>query len=200
MLADAGRCRSSSRPTGWRPARAWSSPRRASEAEAAIDACFSAARFGAAGAEVVIEEFLDGEEASFFALVDGETALPLATAQDHKRAFDGDQGPNTGGMGAYSPAPVMTPALIAPHDGRDHLPDRARHGGARHAVQGRALCRADDHGRAAPSSSNTMCRFGDPETQVLMLRLKSDLLPALLATADGVLDDVRRCAGTTTPR
>ena len=77
----------------------------------AIDDCFGGA-FGAAGAEVVIEEFLDGEEASFFALVDGETALPLATAQDHKRAFDGDQGPNTGGMGAYSPAPVMTPELV----------------------------------------------------------------------------------------
>ena len=82
------------------------------EAMPAIDDCFGGA-FGAAGAEVVIEEFLDGEEASFFALVDGETALPLATAQDHKRAFDGDQGPNTGGMGAYSPAPIMTPALCA---------------------------------------------------------------------------------------
>ena len=82
------------------------------EAEAAIDACFSGA-FGTAGAEVVIEEFLTGEEASFFALTDGETVLPLATAQDHKRAFDGDQGPNTGGMGAYSPAPIMTPELCA---------------------------------------------------------------------------------------
>ncbi len=82
------------------------------EAEAGIDVCFSDA-LGAAGAEVVIEEFLDGEEASFFALVDGETALPLVTAQDHKRAYDGDEGPNTGGMGAYSPAPIMTPQLIA---------------------------------------------------------------------------------------
>ena len=79
-------------------------------AEAAIDACFAGA-FGDAGEELVIEEFLRGEEASFFALVDGETALPLATAQDHKRAYDGDQGPNTGGMGAYSPAPIMTAAL-----------------------------------------------------------------------------------------
>ena len=81
------------------------------EAEAAIDACFSGA-FGAAGAEVVIEEFMEGEEASFFALCDGETALALATAQDHKRVGDGDTGPNTGGMGAYSPAPVMTPEMI----------------------------------------------------------------------------------------
>ena len=81
------------------------------EADAAIDACFSGA-YGAAGAEVVIEEFLDGEEASFFALCDGESALALATAQDHKRVGDGDTGPNTGGMGAYSPAPVMTPVMI----------------------------------------------------------------------------------------
>ena len=110
---------------GLPPARAWSSPRRAEAAHAAIDDCFGGA-FGAAGAEVVIEEFLDGEEASFFALVDGETALPLATAQDHKRAFDGDQGPNTGGMGAYSPAPIMTPALCAQVMERDHRADRAR--------------------------------------------------------------------------
>ncbi len=118
------------------------------EANAAIDACFSGA-FGAAGAEVVIEECLVGEEASFFALVDGETALPLATAQDHKRAFDGDQGPNTGGMGAYSPAPIMTPALVRPRHGGDRPADRPRHESARHAVQGRALCRADDPGRGA---------------------------------------------------
>ena len=86
------------------------------EAEAAVDACFAGA-FGAAGAEVVIEEFLRGEEASFFALFDGTTALTLATAQDHKRAFDGDQGPNTGGMGAYSPAPMMTDDAVPPHHG-----------------------------------------------------------------------------------
>ena len=116
--------------------------RRARQRTSAIDDCFGGA-FGAAGAEVVIEEFLDGEEASFFALVDGETALPLATAQDHKRAFDGDQGPNTGGMGAYSPAPIMTPALCAQVMERDHPADGAGDAGARHAVQGRALCRAD---------------------------------------------------------
>ena len=81
------------------------------EALAAVEACFAGA-FGDAGAEVVIEEFLEGEEASFFALCDGKTALPLATAQDHKRVGDGDTGPNTGGMGAYSPAPVMTPAMV----------------------------------------------------------------------------------------
>ena len=130
------RCRSWSRPTGLPPARAWSSPQTREEADAAIDACFAGA-FGAAGAEIVIEEFLDGEEASFFALVDGETALPLATAQDHKRAFDGDQGPNTGGMGAYSPAPIMTPELCAQVMERDHQADR------------RARCRrAARHSRA----------------------------------------------------
>ena len=118
------------------------------EAEAAIDACFSGA-FGTAGAEVVIEEFLTGEEASFFALTDGETVLPLATAQDHKRAFDGDQGPNTGGMGAYSPAPIMTPAALRSRHGGDRRPDGRRHARTRHAVQGRALCRADDQRRGA---------------------------------------------------
>ena len=102
------------------------------EADDAIDACFSGT-FGAAGTEVVIEEFLTGEEASFFALVDGETALPLATAQDHKRAYDGDQGPNTGGMGAYSPAPIMTPERCARSHGRDRAADGARDDGAGHA-------------------------------------------------------------------
>ena len=82
--------------------------------------------FGDAGAEVVIEEFMQGEEASFFALCDGEHAMPLATAQDHKRAFDGDKGPNTGGMGAYSPAPVMTDGDVRAGDGGDDLSDAAR--------------------------------------------------------------------------
>ena len=144
------RCRSSSRPTAWRPARAWSIAETREQAAAAIEACFAGA-FGAAGAEVVIEECMVGEEASFFALIDGTHALPLAAAQDHKRAFDGEQGPNTGGMGAYSPAPVMTRGDHPAHHGRDHLADRARHGGARHAVQGRAVRRPDDHRRAAPS-------------------------------------------------
>ncbi len=130
------------------------------EANAAIEDCFGGA-FGAAGAEVVIEEFLAGEEASFFALVDGETALPLATAQDHKRAFDGDNGPNTGGMGAYSPAPIMTPALMRASDGADHHADRARHASARHEVQGRALCRADDRARSG-EADRIQCPFRRP--------------------------------------
>ncbi|MGV1015315.1 MAG: phosphoribosylamine--glycine ligase [Methyloceanibacter sp.] len=155
------------------------------EAETAIDACFSGA-LGKAGAEMVIEEFLDGEEASFFALVDGETALPLATAQDHKRAFDGDQGPNTGGMGAYSPAPIMTEALSAQVMERIVMPTMR-------AMQARGIPFKGvlyaglmiKDGVAKLIEYNV--RFGDPEAQVLMLRLKSDLLPALLATAEGRL-------------
>ncbi len=155
------------------------------EANRAIDACFSGA-FGTAGAEVVIEEFLVGEEASFFALVDGETALPLATAQDHKRAFDGDQGPNTGGMGAYSPAPIMTQALCARVMEEIILPTvramKAR-GTPFKGVLYAGLMIQD----GAPKLIEYNVRFGDPETQVLMLRLKSDLLPALLAVAEGKL-------------
>ena len=158
------------------------------EAREAIDACFEGA-FGAAGAELVIEEFLDGEEASFFALVDGETALPLATAQDHKRAYDGDQGPNTGGMGAYSPAPIMTPELIARTMDEIVLPTVA-------AMQARGtkfkgvLYAGLMIKNGAPKLIEYNVRFGDPEAQVLMLRLKSDLLPALLAVAEGDLGDL----------
>ncbi len=151
----------------------------------AIDACFSGA-FGAAGAEVVIEEFLEGEEASFFALTDGETVLPLATAQDHKRAFDGDQGPNTGGMGAYSPAPIMTPALCARVMEEIVAPTvRAmrERGTPFKGVLYAGLMIKD----GAPKLIEYNVRFGDPEAQVLMLRLKSDLLPALLAVAEGRL-------------
>ncbi|MEZ5827283.1 MAG: phosphoribosylamine--glycine ligase [Hyphomicrobiales bacterium] len=158
------------------------------EADAAIDACFSGA-FGAAGAEVVVEEFLAGEEASFFALVDGEIALPLATAQDHKRVFDGDQGPNTGGMGAYSPAPVMTPKLCTNVMHQIILPTvRAM------KVRGmpyKGVLYAGlmvDGGRAKLIEYNV--RFGDPEAQPLMMRLNSDLLPALLATAQGELSAI----------
>ncbi len=157
------------------------------EAYAAIDACLSGA-FGA-GAEIVIEEFLDGEEASFFALVDGETALPLATAQDHKRAYDGDQGPNTGGMGAYSPAPIMTPELSAQTMERIIMPTvramQAR-GTPFKGVLYAGLMLKD--GTAKLIEYNV--RFGDPEAQVLMLRLKSDLLPALLAVAEGRLREI----------
>jgi phosphoribosylamine---glycine ligase len=158
------------------------------EAESAIDACFSGA-FGSAGSEVVIEEFLEGEEASFFALSDGKTALALATAQDHKRAFDGDQGPNTGGMGAYSPAPIMTEALSARVMEEIVLPTvraMSERGTPFKGVLYAGLMIQD----GAPKLIEYNVRFGDPEAQVLMLRLKSDLLPVLLAVADGRLAGV----------
>jgi phosphoribosylamine---glycine ligase len=158
------------------------------EAREATDACFGGA-FGAAGAEVVIEEFLHGEEASFFALVDGTTALPLVTAQDHKRAFDGDQGPNTGGMGAYSPAPIMTDALCRRTMTEIIEPTvraLARAGTPFKGVLYAGLMIED----GAPKLIEYNVRFGDPEAQVLMLRLKSDLLPALLAVAEGRLGGV----------
>jgi phosphoribosylamine---glycine ligase len=158
------------------------------EADAAIDACFSGA-FGTAGARVVIEEFLDGEEASFFALVDGSAALPLATAQDHKRAFDGDKGPNTGGMGAYSPAPIMTPELCTRVMEEIVLPTvraMAERGIPFKGVLYAGLMIKD--GAAKLIEYNV--RFGDPEAQVLMMRLESDLLPAFLAVADGDLSGV----------
>jgi phosphoribosylamine--glycine ligase len=158
------------------------------EAEAAVEACFSGA-FGIAGAEVVIEEFLRGEEASFFALVDGKTALALAAAQDHKRVGDGDTGPNTGGMGAYSPAPVMTEAMIARTMDeiiRPTVAAMAARGTPFKGVLFAGLMITDE----GPKLIEYNVRFGDPETQVLMLRLESDLLAALLSTADGTLGSV----------
>jgi len=155
------------------------------EAEAAVDAMFGGA-LGEAGGELVIEDFLDGEEASFFALCDGETAIPLATAQDHKRAFDGDKGPNTGGMGAYSPA----------HNIDAVMSDRIMHDIIRPTVRAMKAIGAPYKGvlyaglMIAPDGPKLIeynARFGDPETQVLMLRLMSDLVPALLASRDGML-------------
>ena len=144
-------------------------------------------RFGAAGEEIVIEEFLTGEEASFFALVDGETALPLAAAQDHKRAGDGDTGPNTGGMGAYSPAPVVTEEIAERIMARIVRPTVAamKEAGAPFKGVLYAGLMIED---GEPRLLEYNVRFGDPECQALMVRLASDLLPALIASADGVLD------------
>jgi phosphoribosylamine--glycine ligase len=155
------------------------------EAEAAVAACFGGA-FGAAGAEVVIEELLEGEEASFFALVDGTHVLPLASAQDHKRVGDGDTGPNTGGMGAYSPAPVMTPEVTRRTLEEIVLPT-VRGMAERGAPFKGVLFAVLMIGAEGPKLIEYNVRFGDPEAQVLMMRLKSDLLAALLATVDGVL-------------
>jgi phosphoribosylamine--glycine ligase len=155
------------------------------EADDALDMMFGGG-LGEAGGEVVIEEFLDGEEASFFALCDGETALPLTTAQDHKRVYDGDKGPNTGGMGAYSPAPNIDEAMAERIMGEIIMPTlKAMQalGSPYKGVLYAGLMIAAD----GPKLIEYNARFGDPETQVLMLRLKSDLVPALLAARDGML-------------
>jgi phosphoribosylamine--glycine ligase len=158
------------------------------EANEAIDMMFSGG-FGAAGAEVVVEEWMIGEEASFFALCDGTHALALASAQDHKRVGDGDTGPNTGGMGAYSPAPVMTPALterVMAEIIRPTLAGMAKRGTPFQGVLFAGLMITAQ----GPKLIEYNTRFGDPECEVLMPRLKSDIVPALLAACDGVLDRV----------
>jgi phosphoribosylamine---glycine ligase len=156
------------------------------EAQAAVDEIF-AGRFG--GAECVIEEFLEGEEASFFVLCDGKNILPLATAQDHKRVGDGDTGPNTGGMGAYSPAPCMTPELCNEAIERIIKPTVQALIDMGHPYKG-VLYAGLILTRDGPKLIEYNARFGDPETQVLMPRLKDDLLTLLLASADGTLDKV----------
>ena len=155
------------------------------EAEAAIEMILGG-ELGAAGAELVIEEFLDGEEASFFALCDGETALPLASAQDHKRAFDGDKGPNTGGMGAYSPALIIDAAMSARVMAEIVQPTLCAMKGMGAPYKG-VLYAGLMITAEGPKLIEYNVRFGDPECQVLMPRLMSDLLPALLASRDGVL-------------
>ncbi len=162
------------------------------EAHAAIDDMLTANRPGVAhnagGARVVIEEFMAGEEASFIVLCDGTHVLPLATSQDHKRIFDGDQGPNTGGMGAYSPAPVVTPNVHARAMQDIVLP--TIQGMARDGIPFSGFLYAglmiDAQGQ--PRTVEFNCRLGDPEAQVILMRLKSDLFEVLLHAADGTLD------------
>jgi phosphoribosylamine--glycine ligase len=156
------------------------------EAFAAIDHILIEDAFGDAGAAVIVEEFLEGEEASFFALVNGRTMVPLASAQDHKPAFDGDEGPNTGGMGAYSPAPVITPDLADTIMGRIMWPTvRAM------AAEGRPYSGLLYAGvmitKEGPKVLEFNVRFGDPECQPLIMRMKSDVLEALIACRDGQL-------------
>jgi phosphoribosylamine--glycine ligase len=158
------------------------------EAEAAIDDALGG-RFGAAGARVVIEEFLEGEIGSLFALCDGESAMLFGWAQDHKRAFDGEQGPNTGGMGTYSPAPVFTPELV--EQVRTRLVEPAFAGIAADGAPYRGVLfvelMATKHG---PKLVEFNVRFGDPECQALMLRLESDIVPYLKACATGTLNQL----------
>jgi phosphoribosylamine--glycine ligase len=156
------------------------------EALAGIDEIFGGA-FGDAGAEVVIEEFMEGEEASFFVLSDGLNALPIGTAQDHKRVGEGDTGPNTGGMGAYSPAPVLTEAIQQQAMDQIVLPtirEMARRGTPYQGVLYAGLMIRDGQARLVEYN----CRFGDPETQVLMIRLGAQALDLMLACAEGRLD------------
>jgi phosphoribosylamine--glycine ligase len=155
------------------------------EAAAALDTMFDGG-FGAAGAELVIEEFMTGEEVSFFALVDGETVLPFGSAQDHKRVGDGDTGPNTGGMGAYSPASIFTPELEARALDEIVRPTAralAEAGTPYSGILYAGLMLTPD----GPKLVEYNARFGDPECQVLMMRLESDLLALMLATAKGEL-------------
>ncbi|MGE0829484.1 MAG: phosphoribosylamine--glycine ligase [Hyphomonadaceae bacterium] len=170
------------------------------QADAAVDEILFLRKFGTAGQRIVIEDFLPGEEASFFAICDGETALPLIAAQDHKRAFDGDKGPNTGGMGAYSPAPVFTDAMRDLTMERIILPTvrgMKAEGRPFKGVLFAGLMISSD----GPHLIEFNVRFGDPECQTLMRRLSSDLAPLLMAAARGELAaaqapewDARPCA------
>ena len=160
----------------------------AMDEQAALDAVddMFGGEFGAAGAEVVIEEFMEGEEASFFILCDGEDALPIGTAQDHKRAYDGDEGPNTGGMGAYSPAPVLSQEIqdqVMERIIRPTLAEMARRGCPYRGVLYAGLMIKDGEARLVEYN----CRFGDPEAQVLMLRLGAQAFDLMHAAAEGRL-------------
>ena len=158
------------------------------QAHQAIEDMLEKQAFGSAGSEIVIEEFLEGEEASFFALCDGNTAIPMASAQDHKRVGDGDTGPNTGGMGAYSPAPIITESMtktIMETIIKPTLLGMKAEGRPYKGVLYAGLM-IENH---KPKLLEYNVRFGDPECQVLMMRLMSDLLPALIASEDGVLKD-----------
>jgi phosphoribosylamine--glycine ligase len=158
------------------------------EAEAAIDGMMLGHQFGHAGDSVVVEEFLEGEELSFFALSDGTHALPMASAQDHKRAGDGDTGPNTGGMGAYSPAPVATPEIEARIMAEIIRPTIAGMKAEGREFKG-VLYAGIMVTREGPKLIEYNARFGDPECEAMCLRLMSDLVPALQATIDGTLED-----------
>jgi len=158
------------------------------EARAAVRDMLEDNAFGDAGARVVIEEFLDGEEASFIVMVDGENVLPMATSQDHKRVGEGDTGPNTGGMGAYSPAPVVTADVHQRVMDEIILPTVRGMAAEGHPYTGFLYAGLMIDAQGAPKIIEYNCRFGDPETQPIMVRLKSDLVALCLAAEDGRLD------------
>ena len=158
------------------------------EAHAAVDAMLVDNAMGDAGARVVVEEFLAGEEASFIVMVDGRNVLPLASSQDHKRLRDGDTGPNTGGMGAYSPAPVVTPALHARIMREIILPTVAGMAADGISYSGFLYAGVMIDGAGNPRTLEFNCRLGDPETQPIMARLKSDLVDLLEHAVNGTLD------------
>ncbi len=160
------------------------------EAHAAIDMMLLGNRMGDAGARVVIEEFMQGEEASFIVMADGRNALAMATSQDHKRLKDGDLGPNTGGMGAYSPAPVVTPQIHARVMREIINPTLAGMASEGHAYSGFLYAGLMIDEAGAPRVVEFNCRFGDPETQPIMMRLKTDLVELLEAGIAGKLDQV----------
>ncbi|MFU0841506.1 MAG: Phosphoribosylamine--glycine ligase [Burkholderia sp.] len=162
------------------------------EAIAAVDSMLEGHRFGNAGARVVIEDYLDGEEASFIVMVDGEHILPMATSQDHKRLLDGDRGPNTGGMGAYSPAPVVTPEVyeqvmerIIRPTVKGMVDDGIRYTGFLYAG---LMISKDAEGKPVARTLEFNCRMGDPETQPIMMRIRSDFSEVVEKAIDGHLD------------
>ena len=167
------------------------------QAEAAIDDMLVANKFGSAGAEVLVEEFLDGEECSILAMVDGERAVLLPSSQDHKRVFDGDKGPNTGGMGAYSPAPVVTDAMLPEIRDRIILPvvrELKKRGVVYRGILYAGLMVTPENGRLAKSGSRVNvvefnARFGDPETEVVLPRLGGNFAKALFNAASGCLSE-----------
>lgn len=161
------------------------------EAHAAVDDMLLGNKMGNAGARVVIEDFLQGEEASFIVMVDGNHVLPMATSQDHKRLLDGDKGPNTGGMGAYSPAPVVTPAVYERAMNEIILPTVAGMKAEGHEFTGFLYAGLMIDKNGAPYTIEFNCRFGDPETQPIMSRLNSDLADLIGAAIDGKLDSAK---------
>ena len=159
------------------------------DVEAALKDMFEDGKFGDSAREVLVEQYLEGEEASVLAFVDGKTVVPLASAQDHKRLLDGDKGPNTGGMGAYSPAPAVTPdmlAVVKAHVLQPVVDEMARRGTPYRGVLYAGLMLT----ASGPKVLEFNCRFGDPETEAILPRLSSPLLPALRACTDGTLRDV----------